>query len=82
MIDISRNDGSASCYFFADEFGSYFVLKIGSEGVSFQSIFPFSIFDPLFAFLVFTNGDELHLGSDDSLFGVMHLGDILSWFRA
>ena len=82
MVDVGRDDGSAPGHFVAYELGGNFLLQVGAKGIALKPFFAFIVLDPLFPFLVFTNGDELHLGSDDSLFGVMHLRDILSRLSA
>src|ERR1051326_2108158 len=94
MIDIGRNNRPPTRDLRADEFGSDLGRNLGAEGFAAQRaslvvrgpwsvirspVVPWSLF---FAPKVFAYGDELHLRRDNTLPGIMQLGDDVARFRA
>ncbi|MCY1362870.1 hypothetical protein D9M68_759550 [compost metagenome] len=82
MVDVGRDDGAAAGHFLTHELRGDFLRNGSAEAVAGVLLLEQAGFARLGQLHVFTDGDEFHLGRDDALLRVVHLGDVLAGLGA
>ena len=81
VVDVGRNNRAACGHFITHEFRGDIFRQTSAETHPRMLLAQYFAANALAAH-VFTDGDELHFGSDDPQAGVMQLGDALARFGA